>query len=103
MATNLFPESFDHLSPHQAVIVVEEEDLYSVIRERSELMGWSTTDTPHRPSFWDMYEAELTAGQGLGRIGWVQVGLASRIIGTGASAENPRLGPRGRHAAGVGS
>ncbi len=92
MATNLFLEVFGHLFPHQVVIAVEEEDLYSVFRERSELMGWSTTDTPHRPSFGDMHEAELTAGQGLGQIGWVQVGLASRIIGTGASAVNPRLG-----------
>ena len=82
MATNLFLEAFGHLSPHQAVIVVEEEDLYSVFRERSELMGWSTMDTPPRPLFWDMHEAELTAGQGLGRIGWIQVGLASRVIGT---------------------
>ncbi len=81
MATTLFLEAFGRLSPHQAVVVVEEEDLYSVFYGRSELMGWSTKDIPHQPLFWDMHEAELTAGQGLGRIGWVQVGLASRIVG----------------------
>lgn len=81
MTTTLFLEAFGHLSPHQAVIMVEEEDLYSVFYGRAELMGWSTMDISHQPLFWDMHEAELTAGQGLGRIGWVQVGLASRIVG----------------------
>lgn len=86
MTTNLFLEAFGWLAPappHRAVIVAAEEDLYSVFRERAELMGWSTMDSTHRPLFWDMHEAELTAGHDSGRIGWVQVGLASSVIGVG--------------------
>ncbi len=89
MPTDLLLEAFGQLDPHQVAIVAAEEDLYSVFRERSELMGWSSMHTSmqanlqpsRRPLFWDMHEAELTAGHEPMRIGWVQVGLASRVTG----------------------
>ena len=75
--STLFLEAFGQLSPGTNLIDAEEEDLYSVFRARAELMGWSSTTIPRprRPMFWDMNEAELTAGTDASRIGWVQVGL----------------------------
>ena len=57
-----------------------EEDLYSVFRARSELMGWATTSSPGHPVLWAINEAELTAGIDSNRIGWVQVGLEAGEI-----------------------
>ena len=75
--STLFLEAFGQLSPGTNLIDAEEEDLYSVFRARAELMGSSSTTIPRprRPMFWDMNEAELTAGTDASRIGWVQVGL----------------------------
>ena len=41
--STLILEAFGQLSPGTNLIDSEEEDLYSVFRARSELMGWSTT------------------------------------------------------------
>ena len=76
MTPHLFLEAFGSLNPCTASIRVEEEDLYSVFRERSALMGWSTMDLTPRPLFWELHEAELAEVPVRGRIGWVQVGLA---------------------------
>ena len=45
--STLILEAFGQLSPGTNLIDSEEEDLYSVFRARSELMGWSTA---HRVS-----------------------------------------------------
>jgi len=43
-----------------AVIEAREEDLHSVFRTRTELLGWSQTASAGRPDLlWNMYEAEL--------------------------------------------
>ena len=60
----------------------DDEDLYSVFRARSVLMGWYTP--PHgravRPlGLWRMEEAELTAVSDSSRIGWAQVGLEAGV------------------------
>ena len=73
--STLILEAFGRLSPGTNPIDSEEEDLYSVFRARSELMGWSTTSGRRRPLLWGMEEAELTAGSDGTRIGFVQVGL----------------------------
>lgn len=75
--TTVFLEAFGRLTPGTAVIDVEAEDLYSVFHGRAELMGWSTLTT-QRPVFWDMHEAELTAGDASARIGWAQVGIVGK-------------------------
>ncbi len=77
MSSTLFVEAFGQLSQDAnlpGMILEEEEDLHSVFRERGELMRWSTTQD-RSSLLWDMEEAELTAGDGTSRIGWVQVGL----------------------------
>ncbi len=73
--STLILEAFGQLSPGTNLIDSEEEDLYSVFRAHSELMGWSTTSARRRPLLWGMEEAELTAGIDTSRIGFVQVGL----------------------------
>ena len=70
----LFLEAFGHLSA-PATIDSLEEDLYSVFRARSELMGCSDTSFRQRPMLWGMEEAEITADTDPSRIGWIQVGL----------------------------
>ena len=54
------------------MILEDEEDLYSVFRERAKLMGWLTTPEGY-PKLWAMEEAELT--NDAPQIGWGQVGL----------------------------
>ena len=71
--STLFLEAFGQLSG-TATIDSREEDLYSVFRERAELMHWVTTSSD-RPLLWLMEEAEITADTDPFRIGWVQVGL----------------------------
>ena len=73
MNSTLFVEAFGH-PLHEGLIDEEEEDLYSVFRERAELMGWLSVPGG-RPNLWAMEEAELTNGNDALRIGWVQVGL----------------------------
>ena len=78
MSSLLFVEAFGQLlrdANLEGIVSEDEEDLYSVFRARSELMGWSTTSAHRRPLLWGMNEAELTAGIDASRIGWVQVGL----------------------------
>ena len=75
--TTLFVEAFGELSRDanlRGMILEEEEDLYSVFRERGELMRWMSSPND-RPMLWGMEEAELTDGDDASRIGWVQVGL----------------------------
>ena len=73
MPPTLFLEAFGQLSG-PATIDSCKEDLYSVFRERAELMRWGTTSND-RPLLWSMEEAEITADTDPCRIGWVQVGL----------------------------
>ena len=87
MSTTLFLEAFGRLSG-PATIDSREEDLYSVFRERAELMRWATTSND-RPLLWSMEEAEITADTDLHRIGWVQVGLDVRNF----EPARPPLGP----------
>ena len=75
--TTLFVEAFGELSRDanlRGMILEEEEDLYSVFRERGELMRWMSSPND-RPMLWGMEEAELPDGDDASRIGWVQVGL----------------------------
>ena len=75
--TTLFVEAFGQLlrDPNlKGMILEEEEDLYSVFRERGELMRWADM-SGDRPILWAMEEAELTDEDDASRIGWVQVGL----------------------------
>ncbi len=72
----LFVEAFGKLIPDENLggVVSDEEDLYSVFRARSTLMGWyAEPDT--RALLWAMHEAELTPDDDTDRIGFVQVGL----------------------------
>lgn len=71
--STLFLEAFGQLSG-TATIDSREEDLYSVFRQRAELMHWVTTSSD-RPLLWLMEEAEITADTDPYSIGWVQVGL----------------------------
>ena len=73
MAATLFLEGFGQLTG-PATIDSREEDLYSIFRERAELMCWGTTSNA-RPLLWSMEEAEITADTDPCRIGWAQVGL----------------------------
>ena len=86
MAPTLILEAFGQLTPGTAVIVAEEEDLYSVFRARAELMSWCTTSAHPRPLLWGMEEAELTDRSASSRIGWVQVGLEGEFIVAGSEA-----------------
>ena len=75
--STLFVEAFGELSRDanlRGMILEEEEDLYSVFRERGELMRWMSSPND-RPMLWGMEEAELPDGDDASRIGWVQVGL----------------------------
>ena len=53
MTPTLILEAFGQLTPGTAVIVGEEEDLYSVFRARAELMSWCTTSAHPRPLLFD--------------------------------------------------
>ena len=78
MSSLLFIEAFGQLfrdANLEGIVSEDEEDLYSVFRARTELMGWSTTSSRRRSLLWEINEAELTAGIDPDRIGWVQVGL----------------------------
>jgi len=89
MSQILFLEAFGQLPRDTSLagIVSEAENLYSVFNTRAELMSWATTATQRRRvEFWEMNEADLTAGTGESRIGWVQV-----RIGRGRRARH--LGP----------
>ena len=77
MPSLLFVEAFGQLRRavnSEGIVSEDEEDLYSVFRARSELMGWSA-NSAGRPPLWDINEAELTTGIDAYRIGDVQVGL----------------------------
>ena len=93
MPSVLFVEAFGQLAPGTNLIDSDEEDLYSVFNARAELMGWSTLPSnrhPHRrSSLWNMNDAELTAGTGASRIGWVQVGLAYDPTGDFVESGSP--------------
>ena len=82
MDTTLFLEAFGRLTPDTAVIVAEEEDLHSVFRARSELMGWSTLSGVLHPQRWNMHEAALANGDDSTRMGWTQVGVSRDPVGT---------------------
>ena len=74
----LLLEAFGTLSEgtDMPIIDTRAEDLHSVFRERAELMGWLSAPTGMwHNRLWSMHEAELTAGVGESRIGWIQVGL----------------------------
>ena len=75
MRSIVFLEAFGRLLG-EPPIDMEEEDLYSVFRARSELMGFSSTILSPRSHshLWEMNEAELTTMEGRSRIGFVQVG-----------------------------
>ena len=94
--TTLFVEAFGQLSRDanlRGMILEEEEDLYSVFRERAELMGWLTTPEGH-PRLWAMEEAELTSENDAPRIGWAQVGLEVGDIEPNWEPPEPDLGRR---------
>ena len=77
MSSTLFVEAFGQLhrdANQRGMILEEEEDLYSVFRERAHLMGWLTKPEGH-PKLWAMEEAELTSENDAPQIGWAQVGL----------------------------
>lgn len=85
----LFLEAFGRLTRTggRPGAVLADEDLYSVFRARAELMGWSALPrssssgqvTRPRPALWALHEAELSDGDGSGRIGWVQAGLGEGV------------------------
>ncbi len=83
MPGTLFLEAFGQLSRDTSltgIVSEEKEDLYSVFNARANLMSWATTASARRRvEIWDMNEAELTAGTGASRIGWVQVGLGEVV------------------------
>ncbi|SVC24319.1 uncharacterized protein METZ01_LOCUS277173, partial [marine metagenome] len=82
MSQILFLEAFGQLSRDTSLagIVSEAEDLYSVFNTRAELMSWATTATQRRwVELWEMNEADLAAGTGESRTGWVQVGLGEVV------------------------
>ena len=91
MAT-LFLEAFGQLSG-MATIDSNEEDLYSVFRERGELMRWGTT-SDDSPLLWSMEEAEITADTDPYRIGFVQVGLNTGPFVVPSTPTNPAPGRR---------
>ena len=72
--STLFLEAFGQLSG-PPTIDCEDEDLYSVFLNRSQLMGWGAPSSNERPLLWHMEEAEITADTDPTRIGFVQVGL----------------------------
>ena len=79
--STLFLEAFGQLSG-PPTIDCEEEDLYSVFLNRSELMGWGAPSTDGRPLLWLMEEAEIIADADSDRIGFVQVGLGTGALET---------------------
>ena len=93
MPSVLFVEAFGQLPPGTNLIDSEEEDLYSVFNARAELMGWSALPSNRHPRrrslLWNMNDAELTAGTGASRIGWVQVGLADDPAGDVVESGRP--------------
>ena len=94
--STLFVEAFGQLlrNPNQkGMILEEEEDLYSVFRERGELMRWSTTSSDNS-LLWGIEEAELTDGDDSSRIGWAQVGLEVSDIDPNREPPTPDLDRR---------
>ena len=93
MPSVLFVEAFGQLPSGANLIDSEEEDLYSVFNARAELMGWSALPSNRHPRrrslLWNMNDAELTAGTGASRIGWVQVGLADDPTGDFVESGSP--------------
>ena len=79
--STLFLEAFGQLSG-PPTIDCEEEDLYSVFLNRSQLMGWGAPSSNGRPLLWHMEEAEITADADSDRIGFVQVGLGTGALET---------------------
>ena len=88
--STLFVEAFGKLSD-SPTIDSQEEDLYSVFRARSELMGCSTNSSD-RPLPWSQEEAEITADTDPCRIGWVQVGLGVGPVEMPSTLTNPTPG-----------
>ena len=74
VSSTLFVEAYGSMT-NEGTIDAVEEDLYSVFRERAELMGWLTHSNSRYSvkAFWDMQEAELTEDSS--RVGFGQVGL----------------------------
>ena len=83
MSQILFLEAFGQLSRDTSLagIVSEAEDLYSERFQhacRIDELGHHATQR-RRVELWEMNEADLTAGTGESRIGWVQVGLGEVV------------------------
>lgn len=98
MPSTIVIDAFGQLTPdpNQSSIVVEDEDLYSVFRERSKLMCWSaaTTSSHTRERLWSLEEAEeLSRVDSAGQIGWIQVGLPSSGIKTKNRSPIPMESP----------
>ena len=97
--TTILVEAFGRLSIHKdRAVNVLDEDLYSIFRARSELMAWSTFNSPGKSSLlWGMNEAELTNEDDGPRIGFAQVGLDvgwNTDIVDWSELEPPRLSNR---------
>ena len=87
----LFVEAFGSL--HQdANQANDEEDLYSVFRALSELMGWSTT-LQQESLLWNMHEADLTTRDDTSQIGRVQVGLQIGSVALRSQPPQPVQAP----------
>ncbi len=73
MNIDIFLEVFGQLVSRKQ----EADWLYPAFNTRAEMMRWTHTQFPKPPYawLWNMHDAELTAGQGTSRLGWVQVGL----------------------------
>ena len=98
----LFLEAFGQLSG-PPIIDAQEEDIYSVFLERSELMGWGAASRADRPLLWAMEEAELNPdfdpGPTRGElvfdpdcIGFAQVGLGVGPVEPVEPPPEPRSG-----------
>ncbi len=95
----LFVEAFGNLRQDENQ-VTDEEDLYSVFRARSELMGWATT-LRQESLLWNMNEADLTVGDNTSRVGRVQVDLQNVSVRLQSepsqSVQAPGFRPLGIH------
>ena len=94
--STLFLEAFGQLSG-APTINCEDEDLFSVFMNRSELMRWGAPASGSRPLLWLTEEAELTTESDPHSIGWTQVGLGIgplelRKEGVRAAPAKPRAG-----------
>lgn len=88
--STIFLEAFGQLSD-SPTIDSREECLYSVFRERAELMRWGTTSKGDS-LLWSMEEAEITSDTEPYRIGWVQVGMDIGRVDILSTPANPDLG-----------